>query len=173
MFARDSHRSARVAFMKTGLLHQPGGRKLHLAVWCGIAGHGLVGNAFARHSLNARGFGRADKGVFEKRSGAAAVLVTLDDQQGLAPANGAYGIAHFLARGLRFSLRGKKISYIGIFDLWFAAAVQEIANFENDIPIALSSVKSAGAIAETTISVAHLHDVAAGNLKDADPRDGL
>ena len=58
--------SERVAFGKTGPLYQPCGGKLYLAIFSGIAWHGLSGRKALSQCLNTISLCGAHEGIFEK-----------------------------------------------------------------------------------------------------------
>src|SRR5579864_5467546 len=66
VFAGDAHASAAITSVKAGLLHQPGRRQLHHAIFRGITGNNLAGNARSGQGLHAIGFGRRKDGVLEE-----------------------------------------------------------------------------------------------------------
>ena len=104
--------------------------------------------------LNAVCFGSADDGVFEERSGAAAIFVTFNQQHGLALADGAHRIANLLQRGLFNIGRRRKSFSRPHIRFWLAIAAKPVRDFQHNKLVPARAIENTGSIGEAAIGIA-------------------
>src|SRR5258708_698829 len=130
MFARNPGRSQRVALRESRVLHQPGCGNFALRIEGGVAGN-----------LESRGFGAlgqvfelrlVEHGVLEKRSGAARIVVSRDNQHTLTPPYFAHRLAGFGERWWRCLFR-KVLLQIGIFETRSATPLHPVVHSQDDV----------------------------------------
>src|ERR1700676_1634068 len=123
MFVRYTGRSQLIPLRVSRVFHQPCRRNFALRIECGVAGNlesfgfGTLGQVFELRL--------AEHGILEERSGAAAIVVSGDNQHALAPPYFAHRLAHFGERWRRL-LVGKLLLQIGILQTWSTTPLQSV-----------------------------------------------
>ncbi len=128
------------------MLHQPCRRDFVLGFESGVAGNlesfgfGALGQVFELRLV--------EHGLLEKRSGAATIVVSRDNQHAFASSYFAYRLAGFGKRW-RCLLFSKVFLQIGIRQTWSEAPLQPEVHPQDNVPSTLRGVKDAGAITES------------------------
>src|SRR5208282_2039503 len=103
----------------------------------------------------------AEHGILEERSGAAAIVVSGDNQHALASPYLTHRLAGLGERWQRLSfgnVPGKVLLQIGIPQTWSATALQPEVHSQDNVPPAFRTVKDAGAISESAGRLGQYHN---------------